>query len=590
VGVGGNRRFRCLACHTEIRRRITARQGLHATLLGTNQGDDVCFKCHSEHNGVDFVPIRWDVSLEDFDHRKAGYALEGGHAGLACKRCHNPQRISLPARGEIRVKDLSRTYLGLTRECLGCHEDEHGGQLAANCERCHTYARWKDVPRFDHATAKFLLTGAHQKVACQKCPLPVQVAGRAKPRTKFTGVAFSLCTSCHQDPHRGSFPAPCTSCHSDSAWKPERNLATSFDHSKTKFPLLGKHIGMVCDKCHRTTDFSAPIPHEQCRSCHKDIHRGQFAARSDGGECASCHNVEGWKPSSFTVASHGKTRYPLTGRHIAVECAACHKPAGPQTVYRVAHDLCTNCHRDQHDGQFASSYQDRCETCHTTETYSPATFTLARHNQTRFPLLGSHLAVACGDCHNKPPEHRAGVFHFSGLSCSACHQDPHQWGFSGDTTASSAVARFQCETCHTVRAWREVAKFDHSATRFGLTGAHRALACRQCHNPAVLSAGVTKIVFRDTPLACAGCHQDIHGGQFTTATGPPACDVCHSTDKWKPSRFDHERTSFPLTGAHAGVGCLECHQKTTEVNGRKVLLYKPAPKDCAGCHGHAIPQ
>ena len=600
IGAGGNRRFRCLACHTEIQRRLAARQGLHSNLPAADQRDDACYKCHSEHNGEDFVPIRWDVSLDEFDHRKTGYPLEGGHAGLECRRCHNAQHVSTSARRAIRVRDLSRTYLGLTRECSGCHEDEHGGQLAADCERCHSFTKWNVVARFDHAAAKFRLTGAHQKVACQKCHLPVQVAGRAKPRTKFTGIAFNQCNACHQDPHRGAFSAPCASCHADSAWKPARNTTASFDHSRAKFPLLGKHSGLTCEKCHRTTDYSSPIAHANCRDCHKDVHGGQFLARAGGGECGACHTVDGWKPSTFTVASHMKSTYPLIGRHAAVACAGCHKAAGAQTSYLVPHDRCVDCHRDRHEGQFAAAYQDRCESCHTTESYRPSTFTLANHARTRFPLGGSHLAVTCGDCHKRPPEHQAGVYHFADLSCAACHADPHRWqqageplggrlGASGaEALVASARSRIRCETCHTVQAWKEISRFDHSATRFTLTGTHRAVSCGQCHHPAALSAAAAKIVFQDTPLACAGCHQDIHGGQFSSATAIPTCDVCHDTDRWKPARFDHERTAFPLTGAHQGIACGKCHKTTREVSGRMVLFYKPTPKDCASCHGPGI--
>jgi hypothetical protein len=53
------------------------------------------------------VPIRWDVSLDEFDHRKTGYALEGKHAGMKCA----------------------------PKQCSGCHEDIHGGQFATGRSR-----------------------------------------------------------------------------------------------------------------------------------------------------------------------------------------------------------------------------------------------------------------------------------------------------------------------------------------------------------------------------------------------------------------------------------------------------------------------
>ena len=293
VGGGGGRKFKCLGCHTDLRQRLAANAGLHPSLLGANRHEDRCIKCHSEHNGENFVPIRWDVSLDDFDHRKAGYPLEGGHARLQCNRCHNPANISPAARRAIVMKDLKRTFLGLTRECGSCHRDEHKGQFGASCERCHSDSTWKNIDKFDHASARFRLTGAHQKVACEKCHPAMPGGSIGHATVKFVGLAFAQCGACHRDPHRGSFAAPCTSCHLDTNWKPARNMLVSFDHSKTKFPLLGKHDGLACNKCHLTSDFKAPVAHEKCNDCHRDTHRGQFLTRAGGGDCAACHTADG---------------------------------------------------------------------------------------------------------------------------------------------------------------------------------------------------------------------------------------------------------------------------------------------------------
>ena len=559
----GQRKFKCLSCHSDIRQRLADNRGLHPSLVGKGRAEDSCAKCHSEHNGENFVPIRWDVSLDEFDHRRTGYALEGGHAGLKCEKCHNPERIPVVARKGIPMKDLKRTYLGLDRQCLTCHQDQHRGQLGKSCDRCHTVTRWKDIAKFDHSTAKFKLGGAHEKTQCARCH-------PGAPAVKYVGIPFAQCSACHQDPHRGAFAAGCNSCHNDVAWKPARNVTVSFDHSKTKFPLLGKHQGVTCDKCHRTTDYKAPVAHEQCAACHKDIHGGQFVTRADRGECGSCHTVYDWKKSIFTGAAHDKTAYPLLGRHAAVACEKCHVPAGAATRYKVASGQCIDCHRDPHQGQFV---QNRCEDCHTVEQFRPAKFTLARHNQTRFPLLGGHVAVPCGECHTQSAQYR-----FTDLSCAGCHFDPHLGQFQSTG----------CDSCHNVQLWRDVTKFDHSKTRYTLTGAHRAAACEKCHRVTPLSTGLKRVVFREMPMKCSGCHEDIHGGQFFTATARPECGVCHSTTLWKATNFDHARTGFPLIGAHVPVPCGDCHKNKREVSGRMVLFYKPTPKECSSCHGPEI--
>ena len=587
IGAGGNRKFRCSTCHTEIGKRISEKQGYHARLMAGKSGEDACVQCHSEHNGKDFVPILWDVNVAEFDHRKAGYPLEGGHAGLECKRCHNASKIAPDLRKAIRMRDLNKTFLGLKRECLGCHQDPHGGQVGENCERCHVVAKWKDVSHFDHAQAKYHLTGAHQRVLCAKCHKSEPVAGSDKLRVRYTGMPFAQCQPCHQDPHKGSLAASCDSCHNDLSWKSVGRSATVFDHSKTKFPLLGKHVPLACDKCHKTADFKAPVAHQLCRDCHQDAHGGQLNARADHGECASCHTADGWKPSTYSVAAHATSGYPLQGRHVKVECAGCHKPAGKATLYRVKHTECLSCHVDAHKGQFAAApHRDKCESCHTVQRWAPAQFTQARHNVMRFRLEGAHAAVSCNECHKVMPDGRAvPVYHFNDVTCSACHFDPHRGQFAERMKAAAGARGAGCEACHNTRIWSDVAAFNHDTSRFPLTGAHAGVTCAQCHRSSSVSTGLQRVIYRDTPRECAQCHEDAHAGQFSAITrNTQDCAQCHETGRWRQARFDHNRADFKLTGAHAEVSCKACHKLKREVAGRTVLFYKPTPKECSGCH------
>ena len=136
-----------------------------------------------------------------------------------------------------------------------------------------------------------------------------------------------------------------------------------------------------------------------------------------------------------------------------------------------------------------------------------------------------------------------------------------------------------------MRTWRQVSSFDHSKTRFALTGSHRGATCEECHRATALSLGARKVVFQNAPLACVGCHEDVHAGQFASQSSNQGCETCHDTIKWKTGKFDHQRTSFSLTGAHERVPCKDCHNTKKEVNGRVVVFYKPTPKDCVSCHG-----
>jgi len=150
------------------------------------------------------------------------------------------------------------------------------GPGGAACERCHVVEAWKDIGKFNHAATKYPLTGAHERTACQKCHMTIPAQDGGKAHVRYVGIPFAQCAPCHQDPHHGAFAAVCSSCHNDVAWKPAHNTSAAFDHSKTKFSLLGKHAPVACDKCHKTSDYKAAIPHELCGDCHKDIHGGQF--------------------------------------------------------------------------------------------------------------------------------------------------------------------------------------------------------------------------------------------------------------------------------------------------------------------------
>jgi hypothetical protein len=588
----GEASFKCVDCHKEIGSRVAAGKGLHATYHISPSSSQECARCHSEHNGKDFPIVKWD--RKTFDHKQTGYALEGKHAGLACERCHVASHISPAERTQIKVTDLNKTFLGLSTTCITCHEDQHKGRLGQNCSQCHSFNDWKtvNVGQFDHSRTRYPLTGLHANVTCAKCHTP---GPDNKPR--YAGIAFSQCSDCHSDPHRGSFAQTCQSCHNTGGWKKVSLAAVSakFDHSRTRYPLLGKHATVECTQCHVGGNFKKPLVFQKCMDCHKpDPHSGQFAKRADGGECASCHTVEGFKPANFGLKEHAATAYPLQGKHASLQCSQCHIPRGKDTLFKIKFQHCTDCHADQHAGQFAKApYFNDCERCHNLEGYRPSTFTLARHKQTRFLLTDGHIAVPCGDCHKQSDSFKpkpTAVYHWDNLSCTSCHADPHKGQFQKRMQHVRADGKpAGCQACHSTKSWTELSGFDHSQTDFPLLGAHRGTACIDCHKPPNLETKLINVDFKSAPKRCEQCHADIHGKQFAD-NGVTSCVGCHNTNKWKPSLFDHDkRTSFPLQGVHRNVRCEACHKLVRVVETKNVLFYKPTPKDCAACHG-ALPK
>jgi len=583
---GGGVQLKCLECHTEIRDRLSQRRGMHPVWTGANATSKDCVRCHSEHNGADFQLIRWQPNREALDHRQTGFPLTGKHAAPSCEQCHNAQKIPASGRTGIQIKDLNRSFLGLTQSCAGCHQDEHRGQLGADCTGCHTTSAWKPASGFTHTNAKFQLTGGGATVACAKCHTP---APGPTPFVKYTGLSFGTCSNCHVDPHKGSFRGTCQSCHSTTSWTRVAQLE-GFDHSKTAFPLEGKHRGVACSDCHTRGDFKTPVPHAKCADCHADYHQGQFLTRAAGSDCAACHKADSFKPSTFTVQQHAVTAYPLEGKHAAVECQQCHIPKGKDTIFHISATECSSCHRDIHQGQFtAAPYRNRCDQCHTVGGFQPAQFALGRHQQTRFPLTGAHMAVPCAQCHAQPARGLATPvkFRYEDRSCTACHMDPHRDQFHDRMAAKRADGSAEgCEACHNTAQWRELKGFDHSKTNFPLLGAHRGVACIDCHRPQALETNLEHVDFRTAAKQCSGCHADPHGAQFAARRDVTECSSCHNLNRWKPAEFNHDtRTQFSLQGAHQNVACSGCHTLTRAINGKSVLLYKPAPTTCVECHG-----
>ena len=543
-----------------------------------------CVRCHLEHNGENFNLIHWEPFEQKFDHRLTGYNLEGKHVNVPCEKCHTPAHMVPADRARVKKKDTAKSFMGLSANCVSCHNDPHKGQLGNECAKCHNVESWKAAKDFDHSKTRYPLRGLHVKVACEKCHQPDSPGGPAR----YQGMKFDSCTACHVDPHKGEFKKSCDSCHTTSGWK-IMLPGFAFDHSKTKYPLLGKHAQVACVACHANGDFKKQLPFANCFACHQpDPHKGQFASREKKGECAECHTVDGWKPSLFGVKEHATSKYPLAGKHITVDCAKCHVPAGKDTLYKVKFEFCGDCHKDAHDNQFAAApYNNKCESCHTVKEFHQTTFSIAKHRNTRFTLTGAHVAVSCGDCHKLGAGGRTDKilpFHFEDRTCSACHKDPHKGEFNERMAHKRANGTaFGCEACHTTKSWADINGFDHSRTKFPLLGAHRTVACGQCHK----ATTAYESRFKGTPHECEACHNDAHDSQFVAKDAKTHCADCHNAQRWVPSIFDHDtRTHMPLTGGHANVPCAKCHTQTRMVGEKMIVVYKNTPNKCADCHGN----
>jgi len=282
-----------------------------------------CQKCHQ--------PAGWQGAFVSHNF----FPLSGGHAGLDCAQCHV---------GEI--------FTGLSQDCYTCHSanfQSAPGHVANNyshdCTECHGNSGWTPAT-FDHSF--FPLTGEHASLDCSQCHIGGVYSGLSQD-----------CYSCHSANFQsapnhvaGNYSHNCEECHSTTAWLP-----AAFDHSS--FALTGGHAGLDCLQCHAGGIYSGLST--DCYSCHAANYQAapDHVSLNFSHDCAQCHSVAAWTPSSF------QHDFPLTGKH-NLSCTECHTSGSTQVF------ACIECHEhrqseadDEHSSVSGYSYNSQaCYTCH----------------------------------------------------------------------------------------------------------------------------------------------------------------------------------------------------------------------------------
>lgn len=320
-------------------------------------------------------------------------------------------------------------------------------------------------------------------------------------------------------------------------------------------PLAAAHAKEEknCEACHSSFDKSAQD--SLCLACHEDIAADReagegFHSRSDlasTASCRSCHTDHKGRdynivPLDQDVFDHASADFTLSGKHASTPCEGCHQA---DTKFRETPDECYACHQEQDPHRHGLG--EECGNCHSADDWNkPTGFD---HAQTDFPLRGGHEKLLCGSCH-------AGEkYHFESTECVTCHQlrDVHLGRYGRD-----------CAHCHSEDDWAGQV-FDHSTTKFPLTGSHRDTACKSCHFGDLTEHAPAR--------GCVSCHasSDVHAGRHGQA-----CEKCHNTTDWKKAPFDHgKKANWPLTGKHRDLSCLQCHRGSLE---------DKLSGDCDACH------
>lgn len=567
----------CPACHAHAEAAVLAK-GQHR-FIGLEQ---TCVTCHDDvhhgNYGLDCERCHGQAKpfpvVAAFQHTPQ-FELVGAHGGLACRQCHSDQ--SPPTVLTL----MSRIDLGeplAVRRCGDCHASPHQPffleasartlrvEKEQSCDACHPAADGSfsgpgvTMSRSWHALTGFPLLAPHDQVSCEACHPGF---GHPKDSDKafhqaYPGRHADDCRACHGDPHLGQFETPdgrpqdCLDCHQRTAFAP--SLFTKTSHQSTQFPLAGAH------------------QNAECRSCHPVS--SAIASLSDTGQSES-----------------GRSRIPAGLFWTSIETEAVASKPLPR-LFRGTPRQCNVCHEDPHAGQFSEGpfrNQD-CDACHDVHSFDRLSFTTAQHNQTAFPLTGSHLAVACTTCHggegNREQRIKDG-YRGTPTQCRACHDDVHNRFFEQRRFPAEYEGRRGCARCHTTHRFDEiVSDFDHGLwTGYPLRGAHRQADCAACHRD---RAPVTREI-RNLGLApgraCAACHGDPHVGQF----GPSLqvdCGRCHDeTHRFSDIHFDHNRDCrFALDQDHVSLACSACHLPQRLPDGRFAIRYRPLGTDCGDCH------
>ncbi|MBK7173148.1 MAG: hypothetical protein IPH84_07925 [Bacteroidales bacterium] len=172
-------------------------------------------------------------------------------------------------------------------------------------------------------------------------------------------------------------------------------------------------------------------------------------------------------------------------------------------------------------------------------------------NHNFFPLTGGHEISDCKTCHT------SGSYSSIDAACVSCHQQDY------NTAASPNHITLQfstdCKQCHNLNpGWSPAEYKDHDSQSFPIySGTHKGEwdNCSDCHtNPSNYAQ-----------FTCTNCHEhnqgdtdDEHEGVSGYTYNSIACFGCHPNGSGDGA-FDHNSTSFPLTGAHTTTNCSSCH-------------------------------
>lgn len=494
-------------------------------------GDDFTMECSTCHS-----TDSWEIKNSNFDHGSTEFELLGQHKDVSCKSCH-----------------VSLKFTNTEMDCQSCHTDIHQNSVGFDCQRCHTSNSWivTDITEI-HNMSRFPLLGSHRIADCNECH-----ESNSLLNFKPLGVT---CYDCHISDYQSTtspnhiasnYSTDCENCHSlnNISWG-GAGIVHDF------FPLTGGHSIGDCFSCHNQNGFEGLSP--ECNTCHQNDYNNtsnpSHLSLGFSVNCQECHSISGWKPASF---DHDSRFFPIySGKHNGEwnECSDCHTNQNDYAAFS-----CFTCHEHnssdmnkEHSGINGYVYESNaCFACHPRGD-SDDSFS----HTTAFPLVGSHSEVTCSECHTVD-------YNSTSSECNSCHQSSFDNAQNPNHVAAGLSQ--QCELCHSASNWNQ-SSFNHTNTGFELVGSHATVDCSSCHDGNTTSA----------VQECFACHEENYNSakDHLAQKFPQECQLCHTSVNWTETSFNHDLTSFPLTGAHVNSDCNACHASG----------YAGTSMECSSCH------
>jgi len=405
----------CKDCHAAKFISDPKLKGKKSTFLGLNT---TCLTCHEDYHmrtlSSECLNCHTDNAFKPalkFNHDNARFKLAGRHRSVDCIKCH---KLSSP-EGKKFQQFTGIQYVN----CASCHKDPHQNKFGQNCRQCHSEESFKVIQgtqKFDHNKTAFKLEGKHQIVNCKACH-----------KGSFTApLKHEKCSDCHADYHKGQFTRngstpDCSTCHTMNGYT--QFTFSVEQHNQGNFKLKGAHLATPCFECHKKQDkWNFRQIGLNCKECHTDIHNNLIDPKFyPEGRCTVCHNETKW---SDIVFDHSVTGFALTGAHKSEGCRVCHfKTYSTGTFVQKFSGLsvaCQECHKDNHQNQFAENGVTTCTLCHSTTNWKASEFD---HNKTAFKLDGKHAGVACNKCHKpeKDGNEKYILYKIKDFKCESCH-------------------------------------------------------------------------------------------------------------------------------------------------------------------------